>query len=91
MGSVAFYVVLAFLAVLGLGMAAKPALMWKADHFFTVKEGEPTDFYMAVSRLGGISFWASALSYGLSAWSTESSVTYRTYHFTIKELMKCHR
>lgn len=49
-----FYVVILF--VVGILAAFKPELMWKIDHFLSVKEGEPTDFYLGVSRFIGIVF-----------------------------------
>lgn len=43
-----------FLILFGLAAMIKPELIWKIDHYFTVKNGEPTDLYLTLSRLGGI-------------------------------------
>ncbi len=42
------------LPVLGFFLVFKPELMWKLEHFLTVKDGEPSDFYLALSRLSGV-------------------------------------
>lgn len=44
------------LLVLGFLMAWKPKLLWKIEHVFTVKDGEPTEMYLAFMRIGGIFF-----------------------------------
>lgn len=54
MDSMLFYSVLLFLVLLGIGLLVKPEFMWRIDHFFTVKGGEPTEFYLTVSRFIGI-------------------------------------
>ena len=42
------------LLVLGIVMLLKPEWLWKIEHVFTVKNGEPTDLYLALMRVGGI-------------------------------------
>ena len=42
------------LLVLGIVMLLKPEWLWKIEHIFTVKNGEPTDLYLALMRVGGI-------------------------------------
>ena len=41
------------LPVLSCLMIGKPEWLWKLDHMFTVKGGEPTEFYLTVMRLFG--------------------------------------
>ena len=47
---------LLFLLVLGILMLFKPELLWKIEHMFTVKNGEPTELYLAFMRVGGVFF-----------------------------------
>ena len=42
------------LLVLGPLMLIRPDIVWKIEHFFSVKNGEPTDWYLAITRLIGI-------------------------------------
>lgn len=46
--------ILIFLFCFGLFMIIKPDWLWKIDNFLDVKGGEPTDFYLVSTRLGGI-------------------------------------
>lgn len=46
---------LAFIA-LGIFMLAKPELCWKLEHFLDTIGGEPSDWYLAVTRLAGVVF-----------------------------------
>lgn len=48
------FLYLVLLIGIGIFMVIKPDLCWKMDHFFTVKNGEPTEFYIGVTRLIGI-------------------------------------
>lgn len=41
------------LAALGLLMLWQPRLLWRLDHFLSVKGGEPTELYLAVTRVAG--------------------------------------
>ena len=50
------YVGLIALFVLGVLMFWKPELLWKIEHLFSVKGGEPTDFYLSMMRVGGVIF-----------------------------------
>ena len=47
---------LLFLLILGILMLFKPELLWKIEHMFTVKNGEPTELYLAFMRVGGVYF-----------------------------------
>ena len=47
------YLLILVLAVLGFMGLFKPELMWKLEHFMSVKDGEPTEFYLVVSRIIG--------------------------------------
>ena len=44
------------LFLLGLLMLINPKLLWKIENCFTVKDGEPTDLYIAFMRIGGFFF-----------------------------------
>lgn len=37
-------------------MIFKPELLWKIEHFFSVKGGEPTDLYLGLMRVAGVFF-----------------------------------
>ena len=37
-------------------MLFKPELLWKIEHMFTVKNGEPRELYLAFMRVGGVFF-----------------------------------
>ena len=50
------YVWLVLLFLLGIMMLIKPEFLWKIEHIFTVKNGEPTDLYMVLMRIGGVFF-----------------------------------
>lgn len=43
------YLGLPLLFVMGVFMLVKPEFLWKLDHMFTVKNGEPTELYPAVT------------------------------------------
>ena len=47
---------LLFLLILGILMLFNPELLWKTEHMFTVKNGEPTELYLAFMRVGGVFF-----------------------------------
>lgn len=44
------------LFILGVLMFLRPEWLWKLEHLFSVKGGEPTDFYLAMMRIGGVVF-----------------------------------
>ena len=50
------YIWIVVLLLLGFAMLLKPEIIWKIEHIFTVKNGEPTDLYLTLMRLGGIFF-----------------------------------
>ncbi|CVI69496.1 hypothetical protein NDGK_01558 [Clostridiales bacterium CHKCI001] len=49
------------LFLLGTMMLVKPELLWKIEHIFTVKNGEPTELYMTLMRIGGVFFVSVAV------------------------------
>lgn len=52
---------LAALFALGVLMLAKPRLLWRISTLLTVKGGEPTEAYMAATRVGGALFALGAV------------------------------
>lgn len=44
------------LLLLGILMIIKPEILWKLEHFLEIKNGEPTDLYLALMRIGGVFF-----------------------------------
>ena len=50
------YIWLALLFLLGLAMLAKPESLWKIEHLLTTKNGEPSELYIALMRIGGSLF-----------------------------------
>ncbi len=50
------------LLVLGILMVAAPKLLWKVEHFLSVKGGEPSESYLLAMRLGGIFFILAAIA-----------------------------
>lgn len=43
------------------GVVIKPGLLWRIEHVFTVKDGEPTELYLALMRLGRGLFHLAAI------------------------------
>ena len=60
------YVGLIALFVLGVLMFWRPELLWKIEHLFSVKGGEPTDFYLSKTRIGGVLFAVIAVILAIS-------------------------
>ena len=50
------YLGLIAVLVLGVLMFCRPEWLWKLEHLFSVKGGEPTDFYLAKMRIAGVIF-----------------------------------
>lgn len=50
------YLIPVLLIILGFFMTFKTELAWKAEHFLTVKDGEPSDLYIVITKIGGILF-----------------------------------
>lgn len=50
------YIWLFLLFILGIMMIVKPELLWRIEHIFTVKNGEPSDLYITLMRIGGLFF-----------------------------------
>jgi metal ABC transporter, nickel uptake transporter family, permease protein cbiQ len=42
-------------------MIFKPELLWKIEHFFSVKGGEPTDLYLGLMRVAGVFFFIASI------------------------------
>lgn len=53
------------LFLLGLAGVLFPEQLWKLEHFLTVKNGEPSEYYLAVSRMLGVFFMLAAIFCGL--------------------------
>lgn len=51
----------AFVILIGIVMVVKPDVLWEMEHYFTVKNGEPTDYYLRMKRLEGIVFIVVAI------------------------------
>ena len=45
-----------FLLTSGTLMLVRPDVVWKIEHYFTVQNGEPTDWYLAIVRIIGLIF-----------------------------------
>lgn len=50
---IAAIVCLVLAAVLGVCMLFWPKFLWKIENFLWTKNGEPSDFYLAMTRLVG--------------------------------------
>ena len=59
------YVGLVALFILGILMFIKPEWLWKLEHLFSVKGGEPTDFYLSMMRIGGVVFAVIAVLFSI--------------------------
>lgn len=44
------------LLILGACMICCPQILWKIENLFTVKNGEPTELYLALMRICGVFF-----------------------------------
>lgn len=53
-----------FVFFCGLFMALFPEHVWELQHMFTVRGGEPTDFYLITTRIGGGIFMFMAIVCG---------------------------
>ena len=45
---------LAALFAMGVFQLLRPEILWKLEHIFSVKGGEPTELYLALVRVGGV-------------------------------------
>lgn len=45
------YVWIVVLLLLGIAMVGRPDLLWKIEHFWDVKNGEPSELYIALMRV----------------------------------------
>lgn len=59
------FIWLIVLFLLGLVAVIWPDKLWEIEHFLTVKNGEPSEFYLAVSRVAGVFFMLAAIICGL--------------------------
>lgn len=50
------YIYIIILLIVGTMMIVKPEVLWKIEHIFTVKNGEPTELYMAFTRIVGVCY-----------------------------------
>lgn len=41
------------LSAAGISMIAAPHFWWEIEHFLTVRDGEPSDFYLITRRIAG--------------------------------------
>lgn len=55
------YVYIAALLALGAVMVLMPHTLWRIEHYFSVKGGEPTELYLTFMRLGGVFFMGAAV------------------------------
>ena len=44
------YIWVILLIVLGSAMLIKPEILWRLEHMLTVKNGEPTELHLALTR-----------------------------------------
>lgn len=63
------YIGLLLLLLLGVLMFLKPELLWSLEHLFSVKGGEPTDFYLTIMRLSGVLFVIIAVIVAIYSWA----------------------
>lgn len=47
------YIIFIIMFLGGILMVVNPKLAWELEHFFSVKGGEPTDFYLVTTRISG--------------------------------------
>lgn len=47
------YVWIVVLLLLGIAMVGRPDLLWKIEHFWDVKNGEPSELYIDLMRVMG--------------------------------------
>lgn len=50
------YLWLLLLLILGVSMLCYPKILWKIENLVTVKNGEPTELYLVLMRIGGVFF-----------------------------------
>lgn len=50
------------LLILGVFMLCYPKTLWKMENFLTVKNGEPTELYLLLMRIGGVFFILCSVS-----------------------------
>ena len=48
------FILFAVCVAAGILSLAKPELLWRMEHWLSVKDGEPTQFYLVASRIGGV-------------------------------------
>ena len=50
------YIWIVLLLLLGITMVVKPDLLWKIEHFWDMKNGEPSELYIALMRVMGTDY-----------------------------------
>lgn len=55
-------ILIIILGILGICMLCFPEMLWKIENFLWVKNGEPTDLYIALMRIGGVVFIICAIA-----------------------------
>ena len=45
----------------GALMLIRPDIVWKMEHYLSVKNGEPTERYLLVTRISGVVFVLTAI------------------------------
>ena len=61
------YVWVMLLVILGIAMLIFPHILWKIEHLFRIKNGEPSDIYLGLMRIGGIIFIIAAITSAIIA------------------------
>ena len=56
---------LLILLALSLMMLLKPEWLWMAEHWLCVKGGEPTELYIALTRIGGMLLFFLTIGLGV--------------------------
>ena len=50
------------LLILGVFMLCYPKMLWKIENLLAVKNGEPTELYLLLMRIGGVFFILCSVS-----------------------------
>ena len=58
-------IIMMFLFLWGLLMLFFPGAVWTIQHFLDVRGGEPTDFYLITTRIGGVICMLGAVFFGM--------------------------
>ena len=58
-------------------MVCYPKILWKIENLFTVKNGEPTELYLVLMRIGGVFFIICSVGmiiYLIIKWTNEYAI-----------------